>query len=239
MQHKTPKSYTDMERAVSAIYRKDGTVSFTIPGINMSYIDRFLGWKCAHELLDLEIYNARELTESIAMRQAAVKVKKGLGIDNRNTEVLIVVVGDGATPRTGAIIAYTTSWKVRSVDPQMRSEWIHNDPYEDDYINNRIRRIACYRNTIENWCFDNILEKKFKHIVIMAPHTHCSIMPAIDWAFRNKEFKMVENIHFIANPCCYELMLPLDYGLPKVYDDWGIVSGHRRIQVYKNIGEPL
>lgn len=237
MKAKTIESFTDMEKAVNAIYRKDGSISFTIPGICMDYIDRFLKWKCSRELLTLNIYNAREITESIAMRQAAIKVKRGLGIDTKNTKVLVLVVGDGATPRTGAIIAYTTSWKVRTIDPILRDSWKSNIEYKEDYINNNIRRLACFKDTIENWCTINKIKEEMEHIIIMAPHTHCSLLPAVDWAFKNKSKYMVKNIHLIANPCCYELMLPVEkYGSPnKTYDDWRIVSGHRRIQVYKNI----
>lgn len=218
MKQKSTRSMTNMEKAVKAVYHRDGGVSMTIPNIRMNHLDLFLKWRTAPELLELGIYTAREITESVAMRQAAVRK---LGIDPTHPDVTCVIVGDGGTPRTGALVAYTTRWFAVSVDPYLKnpSRFSH------------VKRLRVRGEAIQSYV-RHTKNLYVNTMIVMAPHTHTELETTTAWGLRH-----CDRLHVIANPCCYDLMLSEEeYGEPTMeYDDWGIVSGHRRIQIYKDV----
>lgn len=95
--------------------------------IDTGLLDRFLNLTCATDLLQLyrKTNNiSKEITESMAAFEA---IGKWLAREKFFTnfkelsskKIRCLVVGDGATPRTGALFAYRTKWDIVSVDPQM------------------------------------------------------------------------------------------------------------------------
>ena len=87
--------------------------------INPRFVDTFLRWECGRYLLGLGLFpNTQEITESMACLEA---VNEHLGdlIATTNAKVCAIVIGDGRTPRTGALLAMRTKWTVISVDPAL------------------------------------------------------------------------------------------------------------------------
>lgn len=90
--------------------------------ISLCYLNDFVAdLRCASDLLDMKLYpDAKEVSESMGLYNATFfsLLKK---IDDVQDVDGIVVVGDGATPRTAAMFALRNAkWSVYSIDPMMR-----------------------------------------------------------------------------------------------------------------------
>ena len=86
---------------------------------DLRLVDRFLSLDCGHELLRLGLFpNAQEISESMACLQAAIEHLQGV-VSLSDNDVVALVVGDGRTPRTAALLAMRTRWTVLSVDPAL------------------------------------------------------------------------------------------------------------------------
>ena len=86
---------------------------------DLRLVDRFLSLDCGHELLRMGLFpNAQEISESMACLQAAIEHLEGV-VSLKDADVVAVVVGDGRTPRTAALLAMRTQWTVLSVDPAL------------------------------------------------------------------------------------------------------------------------
>lgn len=84
----------------------------------LDYVDRLLRWDCGPTLLEMGLFpNCKEITESVACLAA---IDMYLDIRFSDTKVLGIVVGDGSTPRTAALLAARSKWNVVSIDPAMR-----------------------------------------------------------------------------------------------------------------------
>ena len=86
--------------------------------INLRFLDTFLRWDCGRLLLAMGLFpNSQEITESMAcvetIREKLPDVRTASG------DVVVVVIGDGRTPRTAALLAMRTKWQVISVDPAL------------------------------------------------------------------------------------------------------------------------
>ena len=86
--------------------------------LSTRFIDSFLRWECGRYLLGLGLFpNVQEITESMACLEA---IREHLHfVSMSNPDVCIVVVGDGRTPRTAALMAMRTKWQVVSIDPAL------------------------------------------------------------------------------------------------------------------------
>ena len=86
---------------------------------HIRYIESFFKRRCMRDILDLKVFpDVKEMTEAEAMRRALVKRIRMKEISSSN---LVIVVGDGSTPRLGVLLAYTTSWTIISIDPNLRN----------------------------------------------------------------------------------------------------------------------
>ena len=86
---------------------------------DLRLVDRFLSLECGHELLRMGLFpNAQEISESMACLQAAIEHLHAV-VSLSDTDVVALVVGDGRTPRTAALLAMRTRWTVLSVDPAL------------------------------------------------------------------------------------------------------------------------
>ena len=86
--------------------------------INPRFLDAFLRWDCGRQLLGMGLFpNAQEITESMAcletIRERLPEVKF------TSDDVVVVVIGDGRSPRTAALMALRTRWNVLSIDPAL------------------------------------------------------------------------------------------------------------------------
>lgn len=86
--------------------------------LSTRFIDTFLRWECGRYLLGLGLFpNVQEITESMACFEA---IREHLPfVSLSDPDVCAVVVGDGRTPRTAALLALRTKWQVVSVDPAL------------------------------------------------------------------------------------------------------------------------
>ncbi len=172
------------------------------------YMDEFLKCSCSPKLLSLKLFpNAKEITESFAAYEA-VRSRCDFRFDD--PDVTCVCVGDGHTPRTGAVFAYRSKWMVYSVDPNMRVKEYGVD------------RLFLRKKRIEDIDF-------FTHekVVIVAVHSHASLESAIISVGKPK------HLFVVAIPCCFDQFVT---GVPcdDEYEDEGIWSPHRTVLVWEN-----
>lgn len=170
------------------------------------YINRFMGMKAAPDMLGRGLFpNAKEITESFGAFEAV----KHLPVSFKD-DLAVVCVGDGHSPRTGAVCAFCTRWNCYSVDPQLRlKEW-------------NIDRLTCKRFRIQ----DTFLEFDKPCIIIMV-HAHVKVnetLPYIKAPVR----------HLITMECCMNLDLT-GVAPDEDYRDDNIWSPMNNIKVWKNV----
>lgn len=140
-------------------------------------LNRFLVGSSAPSLLKAVSWTTdptKEITESLAVIEPALRWAEPRGLRGRNLQAL--VVGDGTTPRTGALLASLTAWSVTSVDPMMK---------EKHYGIPRLTAVKGHAREVEG-LFD----------VVLAPHSHA---PVRRTRARAKPGGLV-----VALPCCVD-----------------------------------
>ncbi|KAB8033309.1 hypothetical protein [Fluviispira multicolorata] len=193
------------------------TIKVTKPSLR--YIDFFLKLKCAGELISTGFYpNAKEISETQGVFEGA---RHKLKLNYKDSDVAIVVVGDGYNPRTGYYIACMTQWSVFSVDPAMQRD------YEKivQFINER-KNLSIFPSQIEDCKIDL---KKYKTIVLLFVHSHASLKASLNALQTNESAQ----IHAVSMPCCFDDDLGIPHDIK--FDDPFVVSVHRSIFIYKNI----
>ncbi|TXH14000.1 MAG: hypothetical protein E6R03_10165 [Hyphomicrobiaceae bacterium] len=175
------------------------------------YLDEFIGLKCAPTLLQTGYFpNAKEITETIGGFRPVQSLLQSLFGDPR---VVVLVVGDGHTPRTGAMFAVRTRWKVYSIDP--------STSHEGDL---KIRNLHVVKSKVE----DFIPPKDVERIVIVGVHSHGPIDGL--WNFYSS---LGVPRMAVAIPCCFDLGKGMPYP-NQDYQDWNIWSPERRVMVWYN-----
>lgn len=176
---------------------------------NNRYLYRFFGMNTAPLLMTEKVFpNLKEVTESIGAFEAINKYVFDLGYDRKDDSIQVLVVGDGNTPRTAALIACMTKWTVHSVDPRMKDK------------NWNFKRLHTYKNKVEN------IEIKGKKGLIVCVHSHAKLSDSI------AAMKGFEYLHLINIPCCVKP----DISKPDVsYIDESIHSGKRNVELYFNV----
>jgi len=147
------------------------------------YLEEFTMLTCAPDLLLAKVYpNAKEITEAMGMFHAAIPYGelKLCGVPHT-----AVVVGDGHTPRLGALLAFRTNWNVYSVDPEMRV---------DKYAN-AFKRLVILKDKIENVKIDCAGQPA----VLFMPHSHANMCDAI------ASLDNYETLKVISMPCCVSI----------------------------------
>lgn len=176
---------------------------------SLYHVDSFLGSKCSLDLLMWKMFpNTKEITESMGAYRA---VTKTLGRGSQGEPNQCIVVGDGSTPRTGALIACMTKWDVTSIDPNLKDKtW-------------PVNRLKCIKDSVENveWLFEPMPERP----VIVAVHSHASL------EFINKMQTKPKLV--VAIPCCKEQFIP-GWQPSFSFADWGIFSPKRTVIVWKD-----
>lgn len=177
------------------------------------YVDGLFKLSCGPDLLALRLYpNTKELTESAA---AYAAVAYGdLGLDRADDSVHVFCVGDGGTPRTGAMFAFRSAWGVTSIDPALKRDGTWPG----------IARLRCISAKIED-AADLPVPRV---AVIVAVHSHAPIPACLE------KIKATEARHVIAIPCCVPLEVPGHEPISDE-DDFGILSPKRRVRVWKNV----
>lgn len=215
----------------SAVESHD-TVTVTIKKPSTRYVDEFLLSKCAPDLIATGIYpNTKEITESAGAYNAVRKYLWDKDLDRRRSIILRpesphitgVFVGDGRSPRTGAMFAYRTRWDCISVDPQLKQK----DSYRE------IQRLRVVTSKIEDFPSQGI-SLEDRSVVLVAVHSHADLTKAVQVVEEMGAYIM----GIVAIPCCTPQNLDQYYleGLYSevaYYQDWGIWSPQRTVKVWK------
>ena len=174
------------------------------------HLHRFFKMNCAPLLMQLKVFpNIKEITESVG---AYIAIHDHLlkKVINREEGVQVFVVGDGKTPRTGALIACLTKWNVHSIDPVMEEKYWE------------IRRLKTYRAKAEELSF----EGKEKQAIVVCVHSHAQVSSCL------KMLKGFTSVHFVNIPCCFDS--DIDKKPDISYIDMGIQSQKQRVDVFLN-----
>lgn len=160
----------------------------------------------------------KEITESWAMLEAAKKTAYKLEFDLN--ECKIIVVGDGCSPRTGAIFAYYTKADVVSVDPNANLKHWEEHCEKQTLMGYKPERITFWSMKIEDMCF----ECKGKEAIIVWPHSHADMnkLDVRDYARRID----------ISMPCCVPIPQNWMSKPHIIYTDYNVLSPKRDIHIW-------
>lgn len=182
-----------------------------------SYVSHFLSLNSAVDLLPLfrvgQHNTAKEIAESWAMLQA---VFTKLRDDTKKGKVRIVVVGDGATARTGALFAYMTKWNVWSIDPAFR---------DDPTAGVTVDRLQTFKKRIEDMPITEFEED----VIIVMPHSHANVDVVLD-RIRSKKKRSL-----VVSPCCLPGTQLPRHKTPIQYRDEKMLTAKNEIYVYRKI----
>jgi hypothetical protein len=191
----------------------------------MRYLDEFVsGLACAPLLLEMKMFpDAKEITESMGMFDAC---RRFLALDTDSIAKKvhtpttnkvpdgIVVVGDGATPRTASLFAFRTKqWQCYSIDPIARPD----GPWKD------IQRLKVAKDKIEN------VRIKLKRAIVILMHAHVDLHVAI------RSIEASEIVAVVACPCCnwHNRQAQLfGKAADDVFTDPAIMSVHNTVHVW-------
>lgn len=180
--------------------------------LSIRYLNEFMRMKCAPELLARRIFpNAKEITESMGAWHAVREhVLPRVPVLRNDPNVLVHCVGDGTTPRTGALFAFLSRWQVYSIDPRMRdSQW-------------KVARLHTFSERIED--FFNQGTSPLNLIVHV--HSHASLQASV-----NNLTSVGGGCRYLVNiPCCRKA--DLDMEPIAAYNDPAILSPRNRVEVY-------
>ena len=157
---------------------------------------------------------AKEITESWGMLEAAKLVTDKIG------EHIVIIAGDGCSPRTGAIFAYFTKADVISIDPNFNM--LHWEEHFDKQtkLGYEPQRLKVLKKKIE----DVPIDCESKPCLVIWPHSHANML-------NTKIYNYSGRID-IAMPCCK----PIPAELMKIphftYDDYNITSPKRTIHIW-------
>ena len=205
----------------------------------MSYLDRFVAFRCAPALLRLGVFpNAKEITESMAVLWAVDTHlgAKPCGLRFNYRRVTCVVVGDGAAPRTACLACFRTKWgRVVAVDPALRCA-----PEGDTERYAAVSRLELHAARIQDVRVD--VDPAHEHVVVVLPHAHVIPNQALaSLAFRagGAGGRRRCTLSVIQMPCCNFEWHDRVCGLAPdaEYCDVAVASRRRRMRVWRDVME--
>lgn len=158
---------------------------------------------------------AKEVTESWAMLEAAKLYFPSIG------DYKVVVVGDGASPRTGCLLAYMTKADVISIDPEL------NMKHWNWWLDRKIKlgeppkRLEVRQCKIE----DTEIDCDGKKLLAIWPHSHAPMngINAVNYTSRAD----------IAMPCCVPIPSNFMARHHIAFDDFNVESPKRMVHIWK------
>lgn len=182
--------------------------------IPAKYIARFLSWHSAADMLEQNMFpNIKEIAESMSMfycvEEKLMSWDKYLKDNRGNNNVNIIVVGDGHRPRTGAVFAYSTKWKVISIDPEMKS------------TDHNIQRLECFKCKVEDMPQHDFGDEP---CIIILPHSHAPVQEC--W----NKFESTRK-WLIKMECCTKDKLDLPY---YAFRDVNAITQANQIFIWSN-----
>lgn len=186
--------------------------------MSTAHIDRFFAHNRRGELAPL-LPNAKEVSESMGAFHAIVTRLCATGALRRaDPNTVAIVVGDGHSPRTGALIAMSTAWSVVSVDPVMRPRHATASPRKG-------LRLTAIADRVEN-----LRPRSFADcdVVLVAVHSHALLDDAVTFVSECR------SLHAVAIPCCVPQTIA---GMAPTteYSDEAILSPERRVLVWRDV----
>lgn len=127
----------------------------------LAIIGRFVTMRSAPLLLSAVRWGSdynKEVTESMSVVSTVLAHAERRGISRKDGAVSCLVVGDGTTPRTGALVALSTGWQVTSVDPATTRPGPHP----------KVRRLTSRKSTLE--ALPNL-----RADIVIGVHSHASV----------------------------------------------------------------
>ena len=150
----------------------------------MKYINQFIKLNCSPDILVLKVFpNIKEITESMSVKNHLYSFWKNTKheLNQKDSNLTVIVPGDGRNPRTGVLFAFTSAHKVISIDPLLKENWINQI---------KVKRLTCIKDKAENVKIDQ------ETIAIILPHSHCNLQELITkWTFKTA--------YIVSMPCCF------------------------------------
>jgi hypothetical protein len=195
---------------------------FQAVGYGRKYLDDLFKTRCGPDLLQRGLFpNAKEWTESCGAWHAVWKM---LGWNPGDMDTLVLVPGDGCSPRTAAMFTYRSAWRAISIDPRLRDKW------------HGMRRITLNQDTVEN-VLQRALESGrvpsghglIRRVLVAAVHSHAPL----DKAVRLARLFYPKKLAVVAIPCCVhqKLHVPPDIR----YIDRNIWSPENEVLIWRNV----
>ena len=195
------------------------TVKLVLKRPTMRYMDEFMSLKCAPDLLAMKLFpNSKEVTETFASYRAITRnLFKTVNV--ADTNVTLVSIGDGSTPRTAAMFAHRSRWTCVSVDPNLgnKGRWQGID---------RLHMFPKKVEDLEDHKLRPLLREK---VLLVGVHSHADLQQAFLKFDRHNTGSAV--IGVVALPCCVPQLL-WDIKPSVNYADWGIWSPERQVNVW-------
>lgn len=156
----------------------------------------------------------KEITESWAMLEAAKKAVENID------SCIVVIVGDGASPRTGAIFAYYTKAEVVSIDPNFNLDHWEEHFQKQRKMGFEPKRLQLIKNSMEVFEFDC----KNMECIIIWPHSHAHMNSGNIYNYSTR----ID----IAMPCCVPIPPNWMSQPHTIYTDYNVLSPKRDIHIW-------
>ena len=183
------------------------------------YVSRFLrSFTCENVISLFSRYNRveKEISESWAMLEAAKRFCQDVN------NCLVIVIGDGASPRTGAIFAYYSRADVISVDPGFNmSHWLEHFQ-KQTLMGFTPQRLRVVPKKIE----DEPIDCCGKPCIVIWPHSHAKM--------GTEKISGYSSRMDIAMPCCVPIPSRWMQKEHIVFDDVCVLSPKRTIHVWRD-----
>ena len=230
--------------------------------LTVGQLDRFLRWRCALDLIEMGLFpNAQEISESMACLSA---IERHLAHITRlsDTSTTCVVIGDGSTPRTAALLAMRSKWRVLSVDPALQGLFDDDQDPEPSQASlpreqrhksmqkqllqarqqrreqrealRQVKRLELHACGIEQVL---VSLPAHKHLVLILPHAHVIPDVALSSTLISPG-QPLPTISVVQLPCCKFIKHDRVCGLtPDLeYTDMSIATSRRLVRVWQDIG---
>ena len=181
---------------------------------SIRYIKYFLSLKASADILYRQLFPhktaCKEISETIAIYRA---VADHLKLDTNRQDILVVVPGDGVTPRTAATFAFLTKWKCLSIDLAMKEQ------------NWDVQRLTAVKANADNYP----INAEGKEVIVLYCHSHSNLLRNI------QQISNSSKLHVVAMPCCTALPHQLMILPHLTYRDQHVWSTKNDIHIWKEL----
>lgn len=164
--------------------------------------------------------SAKEITESMALLEAGRKYLRD-DYDMALKDSVVIVIGDGASPRTGACFAYYTHAEVISIDPNFNMDHWSEFVDKQTKMGYPPQRLQVIKERFEDVHIDCLN----KDTLVIWPHSHAPMSL--------NQLSNYKSRVDIAMPCCMKIP-PAWMSIPHIfYTDLEVLSPKNEIHIWK------